>query len=188
MAISQARKLWSVEEYERMIELGLITEDDRVELIRGEILEMAASGTRHMSCVTNLDGIFHELLGRSVVISVQNSILLPNNSMPEPDVALLRGKRGTYARRRPTVDDVLLLVEVSDSTLGSDRRGKLPLYAEAGIAEVWLVNPENELIEVYSEPVDGQYRSKRLVGRGERVALPAGLQGSVSVDEVLEAE
>lgn len=186
MAVSLARKLWSIDEYEQMIEKGILDKYDRVELIRGEIVEMAPIGVRHAACVTNLEALFHTLLDKeTATVYGQNPVQLPVASEPEPDVALLKGHRSLYRHRRPTAEDVLLLVEASDSTLATDRRVKLPLYAEANIGEVWLVNLDKDVVEVYSEPVGGKYEKMALVGRGEMLALPGGLRGQISVDEVL---
>lgn len=184
MAVSLARKLWTIDKYEQMIEKGILDEDDRVELVGGEIVETAPIGIRHAACVIALEELFRELLGKTVTVSGQNPVRLPNNSEPEADVALLKGPRKLYTRRRPTVGDVLLLVEVSDTTRGTDRGVKVPLYAEAGIPQVWIVNLDEDLIEVYSEPAGGQYRRASRVGRGGMLALPDGLEGSISVDEV----
>ncbi len=186
MAVSLALKLWTVKEYEQMIEKGILDEDDRVELIRGEIVEMAAIGVRHAACVNNLNTLFHELLdSETVTVSVQNPVLLLRDSEPEPDVALFRGHRSLYKNRRPIAEDVLLLVEVADSTLATDRRVKVPLYAEAGIPDAWLVNVDKDVIEVYSEPADGKYQKMALARRGETLAFPGGLPGAISVDQVL---
>jgi Uma2 family endonuclease len=178
-------KLWSIDEYERMIEKGILDGDSRVELIRGEVIEMTPIGVRHAGCVINLQALFHSLLGDRVVVSVQNPIRLPNDSEPQPDVALLNGPRSRYSRQRPTAEDALLLIEVSDTTLSSDRAIKLPLYAEAEIANVWLINLNDDVIEVYSEPEHGNYRKVAYVGRGESLALPGGLPGMLTVDEIL---
>lgn len=185
MAVDLAHKLWTIDEYEQMIELGILDKDDRVELIRGEVVDMAPIGLRHAACVVALEELFHELLGKTVTISVQNPVRLPDNSQPQPDVAILKSPRQRYTRRRPTVEDILLLVEVSDSTLGTDRSVKIPLYAEAGIPEVWIVNLDKDVIEVYSQPTGKRYERTNTAGRGETLALPGGLAGSISVDEVL---
>ncbi|MBF6614552.1 MAG: Uma2 family endonuclease [Chloroflexi bacterium] len=185
VAIELARKLWTIEEYEEIIEKGILDKYDHVELIRGEIVNMAPIGMRHVVCVARLDSLFHKLPEREVAIFVQSPIQLQNNSMPEPDVALLRGPLGAFAHRRAIAQDVILLVEVADSTLATDRSVKVPLYAEAVVTEVWIVNLDEEVIEVYSEPEGGKYGSVRRLGRGEEVALPAELEGSVRVEEVL---
>ena len=186
MAISLPRKLWTVDEYELMIEKGILDEDDNVELIKGEIVEMAPIGLRHAGCVTALQTLFHDLVGEMATVSVQNPVQLPDDSEPQPDIALLKGGWRSFMHKRPTASDVLLLVEVSDSTLAADRGVKLPLYAEAGIREVWIVNLDNDVIEAYSQPSGGKYTTAALMGRGQSLALPAGLPGQISVDEVLE--
>jgi Uma2 family endonuclease len=186
MAISLPRKLWTVEEYESMIEKGILNKYHHVELIKGEVVNMARIGLRHASCVTNIQALLHESLNNQVAtIMVQNPVLLPNESEPQPDVAVVKGHRSLYKERRPTVADLLLLVEVADSTLGTDRAIKVPLYAEAGIPEVWLVNLDKSLVEVYSRPEEGKYSNLSLVRRGETLALPGGLPGVISVDEAL---
>jgi Uma2 family endonuclease len=185
MLTGLARKLWTIDEYERMIEEGILDKDDRVELIKGEVVEMTPIGVRHAACVTNLEALFYKLPESLVTVRGQNPIQLPDDSEPQPDVVLLKGHRSLYARRRPTADDVILLVEVSDSTLRIGRNVKLPLFANAGIPEVWIVNLEEDVIEVYSEPTDNVYQKVWVAGKGSSVPLPGGLVGAVSVDEVL---
>lgn len=185
MATGLARKLWSIEEYERMIELGILGKDDHVELIRGEIVEKAPISTHHAACVMRLGEIFHGLSQRTVIISIKNPIQFLTNSVPEPDVALLKRRNDHYANQRPTANDVLLLVDVSDSTTATDRRDKIPLYAEAGIPEVWLVNVDEGVIEVFANPVGGAYMETRRASSGEELALPGELQGKISVGEGL---
>ncbi|MGA7733573.1 MAG: Uma2 family endonuclease [Chloroflexia bacterium] len=185
MAVTLVRKRWTFDEYEKMIEAGVLTRDDRVELIRGEIVEMAAIGPRHMTCVILFHEALYDVLGKSVLVSTQNAIRLPGDSVPEPDIAVLKRRPEIYARQLPSVDDVLLVVEVADSTLKSDREVKVPLYAEAGIAEVWLVNLEADTVEVYSQPVDGRYESKRVVTRDEKIAVPGSTNGEINLDSVM---
>lgn len=185
MVIELPRKLWTVDEYELMIEKGVLTGDDRVELIRGEIVQMAPIGPRHAVCVRRLDDLFHDLLQKTVIVSVQSPVRLPDDSEPQPDLALLRRRPDEYAGGHPTAEDILLLIEVSDTTLATDRAAKVPLYAEAGIAEVWLVNLENDGVEVYSELVGGRYTKVDFVGRGQRLRMPSGLVGEIEVDDIL---
>jgi len=177
--------MWTIDEYELMIERGILNENERVELIRGEIVKMAPIGIRHAACVTRLQEIFYNLLHQSVTVSIQNPIKLPNNSEPEPDVALLERRSDQYAQRRPTAHDVLLLIEVADTTLATDRSEKVPLYAEAGIQAVWLVNLDKGMVEVYLNPMGKSYQEVHHAGRGQRLSLPGGLQGEISVAEIL---
>lgn len=180
-----ARKLWSIDEYELMIEKGVLNENTRVELIHGEIVEMAPIGLRHGACVTALEELFHEALGRSVTISVQNPVQLYDESEPEPDLALLKRRTDAYATKRPTAEDVLLVVEVADTTLATDRTVKVPLYADAGIPEVWLVNVDELTMEVYSGSAAGKYSSTTTARLGSSLRLPGGLTGAIAVSAVL---
>src|SRR5438046_2761083 len=120
MAVELIRKLWTVDEYEEMIEKGILDKYDRVELIRGEIVEMVPIGARHATCVRRFEELFHESLGRTVIISVQSPILLHDNSEPQPDLALLERRTDEYSHEHPKAEDVLLIVEVADTTLATD--------------------------------------------------------------------
>lgn len=186
MAVSLPRKLFTTAEYERLMERGVFNEEVHVELIRGGIVEMTPIGFRHVGVIINLEGLFGSLVGSgNVAVSTQNALWLPNNSVPQPDMALLKVPRTRYVRQRPTAGDVLLLIEVSDSTLAYDRGVKMSLYAEAGIAKAWIVNLVQDVIEAYSQPSLGSYTQTQTYGRGMPVSLPAELEGAVSVDEVL---
>lgn len=179
------RHLFSIDDYERMIEAGILGKDDRVELIKGDIIEMAALGEPHEACVRRLSKLLERRAGDVAMVSIQNSIRIPtNNSQPQPDVALLRLRDDFYSSRRPTPDDVLLLIEVAESSLRRDRKDKVPIYAEAGISEVWVVDLKHSVIEVYSDPIEGGYRHIRRAGRGETLRLPVRADVSIAVDEV----
>lgn len=179
-----ARKLWSIDEYELMIEKGVLNENTRVELIHGEIVEMAPIGLRHAACVIRLTALFQKALDETAMVSVQNPIKLHADSEPQPDLALLKRRTDAYATKRPTAEDVLLVVEVADTTLATDRTVKVPLYAEAGIPEVWLVNVDELTIEVYSGPAAGKYSSTTTARLGSTVTLPGGLVGAIVVSAV----
>jgi Uma2 family endonuclease len=145
-----------------------------VELIDGEIIEMAAIGIPHADAVATLTDLAAELVGRDVRISVQNPVHLGPRTEPQPDIALVRRRR--YRASHPTLADIFLLVEVADSTLAYDRNIKLPMYAAAGIAETWLVDLNHGTIERHTEPRDGRYSRIAIAGRGEVLAstiLPA---------------
>lgn len=185
MAIQLQRKLFTIEEYERMIATGVLAEDDRLELIRGEIVEMTPIGLEHIVCVLRLDHLFGGLVAKSAHTSVQNPIRLPNGSRPQPDVTILKWRDDFYAGKHPDAEDVLLLIEVADSTLETDRGVKVPLYAEAGIPETWIINLPERVVEVYSGPSAGAYGKIRHARRGDSLPLPAGLEGVVRVDDIL---
>jgi Uma2 family endonuclease len=184
MAI-ETRKHFTVAEYYKMAEAGILTEDDRVELIRGEIIEMSPIGSRHAGCVKRVAALLYRYAGQAAIVSVQDPIHLDDFSEPQPDVALLAPRSDYYSESHATPPEILLLVEVADTSIAYDRRDKLPLYAEFGIGDVWLVNLNEELIEVYSDPVAGTYQSIRKAARGETIALPGFPGQHLSVDDIL---
>ena len=168
-----ARKLFTVHEFHRMGEAGILHEDDRVELIGGEIVQMAAIGTRHFTCVNALTRLLVRAVGDEAIVSVQNPVRLDEHNEPQPDLAVIRAR--SYRESLPTPEDVLLLIEVSDTTLAYDRNVKLPLYARSGIPEVWIVDLTDETIERHTEPSGNDYRHTEKVRRGETfesAALP----------------
>ena len=181
------RHLITLDEYEQMCEAGVFGPETRVELIRGEIVDMAPPGPEHEDSVTGLHIRFFERVHKRALVWPQgNSIRLPNsNSRPQPDVTLLRWRDDLYRGKSPTADDVILLVEVAHSSLKYDLGIKLALYAEAGIPEYWVVNLVKNVVEIYSDPSSGQYQSVRKVGRGEMLQLPGGLEGSIAAVDVL---
>jgi len=177
------RRRFTVHDYHRMGEAGILHEDDRVELIEGEIVEMAAIGTRHFACVNGLTRLLIMNVGDEAIVSVQNPVRLNEHTEPQPDLTVIRPR--DYRLSLPVPEDVLLLIEVSDTTLAYDRGVKLPLYARAGIREVWIVNLPGETIERYTSPsADGYLRTdqKRRGQTLESIALPGLIP---SVDEVL---
>jgi Uma2 family endonuclease len=182
MVAPVARRRFTVDDYERMAEAGILAEDDRVELIAGEIVEMSPIGDRHVGCVNVLADLLWDVVGREALISVQNPIRLSADGEPQPDIALLR--RGA-PRAVPTPEDVLLVIEVADSSRDYDRTVKLPLYAAAGIRETWLVDLVAEVVERHTDPHDGVYRRVASAGRGESLqstVLPAVI---LAVDAIL---
>ncbi len=169
MAVEVHRKLFTVGEYHRMLESGILSEDDRVELVEGEIIEMAAKGSRHAACVKRITDFFYRHARQSAIVSVQDPIRISANSELEPDVALLRLRDDLYANSHPEGNDVLLVVEVSDTTLGYDRGVKLGLYARANILEVWVVNLPGDIIEIYTQPEGSKYQLSKQVRRGDSI-------------------
>jgi Uma2 family endonuclease len=168
-----------------MLDAGILTEDDRVELIEGEIIQMAPIGSRHAACVSRLNQLFSREVGERTIVSVQNPIRLGEHSEPEPDVTLLRPKPDFYASAHPTPADVLLVVEVADTSMEYDREVKIPLYARAGVSEVWLVDLTGNVVELFSGPSGDSYREVRRVAAGQTLS-PAALTGlTIPVDQVL---
>jgi Uma2 family endonuclease len=177
------RRRFTVHDYHRMGEAGILHEDDRVELIEGEIVEMAAIGTRHFTCVNHLTRLLVRGVSDDAIVSVQNPARLDEHSELQPDLTVLRVR--DYRESLPMPEDVLLLIEVSDTTLAYDRGVKLPLYARAGIREVWIVDLPNEAIERYADPsTDGYQRTER-VRRGEVLAPLALPELVLPVGDVL---
>lgn len=185
MSVQIAKHWFTVAEYNRMGETGILTEDDRVELVEGEIIEMSPIGRRHAACVGRLTNLLGRLLAEKAIVWVQNPIVLNDYSEPQPDVALLRRRDDFYENSLPTPDDVLLVVEVADTTVEYDRQIKVPLYARAGIAEVWIVNLVDEQIEIHAQPAGEAYQSKRVARRGETINSPGAFNLTLGVDDIL---
>ena len=145
--------------YHKMAELAIFQERDRVELIKGEIIEMSPVGTRHASCVNKLNQLLGKKLPQETIISVQNPIVLTNNSEPQPDLVILKYRPDFYANEHPHPEDILLLIEVSDSSIEYDQNVKIPLYAENQISEVWLVNLNDNCVEIHQKRYQNYYQS-----------------------------
>lgn len=180
-----ARHRFTVAEYRAMAEAGIFGEDDRVELIEGEIYDMPPIGPEHGFSTKMLGNYFVRRLGEAIWLSVQDPLHLDDGSEPQPDIALLRPAPDQYRGRHPTGHDVVLVVEVSSSTLAFDRGRKLPLYARHGIPEVWIVNLIDGLIETYADPAEDQYRDHWVRRRGEELAPQAFPDCRLAVDQVL---
>lgn len=164
---------FTVDDYEQMIHHGILTENDPVELIRGEIVDKMPLGDQHIACVNRQTRLLVRKLGDLAIVSVQNPIRLPD-SQPEPDFALLQPREDFYASGKPLPADVWLLIEVADTTLDYDRDVKRSLYAEAGISEYWIVNLVDQCLEVYRQPQpDGTYRDAQTLRRGQQVNIQA---------------
>ena len=167
------RRKLSVEAYHDLAKAGHLTEDDRVELIEGEIIEMAPIGGPHLNIVNRLTRFFVLALGERGVVSPQNPVTLPRYSEPQPDLAILKPAFDSFPTKVPEASDVLLLVEVADTTLAYDRGTKLPLYAKHGISEVWIVDVQRRRIEAYREPSAEGYGRKIEIAANESLAMQA---------------
>lgn len=149
MAIPVPRWKFTIGDYERMGEAGILGPDDRVELVDGEVVEVAPIGSRHAACVNRVNRLLSDRTGDLAVVSVQNPIRLGDLSQPQPDLALLVPRADYYASHHPEVADVLLVVEVSWSTGAYDRLVKMPLYARHGVRQSWLVDLDGGSVELY---------------------------------------
>ena len=184
MTVQLLRRKFTVEQFHKMAESGILNEDDRVELILGEIIEMAAIGIKHAACRRRLNSFLHQKLGNKVIISIQNSVVLNEFSELQPDVALLKPREDFYASAHPQPKDVFLIIEVADTTIKYDREVKIPLYAQEGVVEVWLIDINLECVEVFREPVNGSYQKVENFGRGDLV-IQAFENVNIDVDEIL---
>ncbi|MDP9383008.1 MAG: Uma2 family endonuclease [Chloroflexota bacterium] len=183
MATEIARKQFTVDEYHRMADAGILTEDDRVELIRGEIIQLSPIGGRHAACVTELNWLLTRQLGEEVRVSVQNPIRIDEYGEPEPDLAVIRARN--YAGDLPKPEDVLLLIEVADMSVSYDRDLKIPMYARAGIPESWLMDLADGAIERHSEPSEGGYRLVVRARRGQTLESTVLPSLTLKVDTLL---
>jgi Uma2 family endonuclease len=183
---AQTKHRFSVKEYYRMAETGLLQPDARVELLNGEIIDMSPIGPFHGGLVKRLGRIFNLKAKGRWIVSTQDPLRLDGHSEPEPDVMLLKPDGGDYTSRHPQPEDVFLLIEVSDATIEYDRTEKLPAYGRAGVAEVWIVNLNELAIEIYREPHFAGYGSKGILRAGSQAAPLAFPDAIVDVAELLK--
>ncbi|MBV6625635.1 MAG: Uma2 family endonuclease [Rivularia sp. (in: Bacteria)] len=186
-------KRFTIDEYHRLIELDFFAEGDRIELIRGELIQMAAKGTFHSVCSSILCRQLDRLLGDKAVIRGQDPITLLNNSEPEPDVVIARGKDEDYLAHHPYVENILLVIEISDSTLEYDQTTKLTLYAETGIIYYWIINLQVRQLECYSQPYqDNQgefnYLNKQIFLPNNSVSIPRFEDASLELSRIFPSE
>ncbi|HEX8143181.1 MAG TPA: Uma2 family endonuclease [Pyrinomonadaceae bacterium] len=184
--VQQLAKHWiTVDEYERMGEAGIFRPDSRLELLEGSIYEMSSIGSRHAACVSFLGNILNRQFGDRFIVRSQDPIRLDDFSEPQPDIAILHWRDDFYRHAHPAPADVLLVIEVADTTVDSDLRIKIPLYAKAGISEAWLINLPAERIETCAEPAGGAYQIIKQIKRGEEARSHAIPELIVSAEAVL---
>ncbi|MCG5056815.1 MAG: Uma2 family endonuclease [Limnoraphis sp. WC205] len=192
MAIATPKR-FTVAEYHRLTELGFFTEDDRVELISGEFFDMAAKGTPHAVCETRLERELYKLIGDKATLRGQQPIILSSNSEPEPDRVIVVNREDDYLSSHPTAEDILLLIEISDSSLDYDQGVKLRVYAENNIKEYWIFNLIDYQLECYSEPYQKLdqsfgYRRKLIMLPNESVILPGFPELSLELSKVFPSQ
>lgn len=180
---------FTVNEYHRLIELNFFQTDERVELIRGEIVKMAAKGTAHAVCNTRLMTKLVILINERAIIRGQEPIILPSNSEPQPDVAIVKNRDDDYLSSHPQPQDILLVIEISDSSLNYDQDVKLSLYAEAQINNYWIFNLIDDHLETYTEPYQEhngifRYRNKRIFLKDELVLVPGFNDIYINLSEI----
>jgi Uma2 family endonuclease len=185
MAITVNTRKFTVDEYHLMFNAGVLTERDRTELIAGEIINMSPIGFKHASCVARLGQLFTlKLLDLAVVFS-QNPVKLNNNSEPQPDLAILKYRADFYNQQLPQKEDVLLIIEVADSTLQFDQNIKIPLYENAQIPEVWIIDLNNNILEIYRDLREGKYQEIRKITTKENISMIALPEIILSSTEIL---
>jgi Uma2 family endonuclease len=176
------RHRFSAEDFHRMAEAGILSEDDRVELIRGEVVELSPVGKRHMAALKRLmDALFPLQLERRALLQVQDPLRLSPDTEPQPDLVLLAYREDFYRDRMPEGQDALLVVEVADTSLNHDLEVKLPLYAQAGVPQVWVVDLVRDRVHVFRNPKGEAYQEARVLEDGELEVLSL----KVPVKEVL---
>jgi Uma2 family endonuclease len=186
MAVPNLKRLVSIDEYRRMAETGIFSEGERLELIRGEIVEMTPIGNPHATCVRRLNHQLTLRFGSRALVDVQNPVALPHEqSAPQPDVVVLRPRDDFYKARMPEPGDVLLIVEVADSSVAYDRKVKIALYVEAGIPESWLADLGADAIFAYRKPSPAGYQEVREYRRGEWISPAAFPDERFLVDDLL---
>ena len=177
----------TVDEYYRMAEIGVLAPDARVELIEGEIIDMAPIDSEHASVVDQLTHLLVRAAGDRAIVRVQGSVRLSHITEPEPDVAVLKPRADYYRHEHPHGDDILLLVEVSDSSLHYDRDVKVPLYARYGVAEVWIVDLQHDCLLTYRDRANGQYRTATSTAHPGLTALTSLPDISIDLGKLFDA-
>jgi Uma2 family endonuclease len=185
MAAQGSRRLFTVNEYYRMGDAGILTGDDRVELIEGEVVRMTAIGNDHAACVDRLHQLFSRSVADRAVVRVQSPIRLSEFSEPQPDLALLQPRADFYATAHPGPQDVLLVVEVVDSSTGIERLTKMTLYSRCGIPEAWLVHVHEDGVETHRGPTPHGYCEVKCLGRGSHMTVEALPDLTFAVDDIL---
>jgi Uma2 family endonuclease len=186
MVNTQIRLLTSADYYQ-MMESGIIREGERVELILGQIFTMAAKGTRHTVSTTKLLKELLGLVADRAVVRCQDPITLPNNSEPEPDIVIARLRSDDYVNSHPSPADIILVIEVADSTIKFDRETKAPLYAAAGINEYWIVNLIDDRLEIYRQPEGSIYASIEIITPPRSMILPQFSEISLNIGDFFPA-
>ncbi len=181
----QPRRLrFSVDEYYKMIELGMLKDYEKAEIIDGELIQKMTIGDRHAAVVNILNRFFVKNVSDEVLVSIQNPLRITDYNEPEPDI-VLSDLTKYDGKRHPRPEEVILVIEVSDATLKYDRDVKLPLYAEAGISEVWIINLKKNIVEVHQNPFEDIYQTTGIFKSGETIKSDVLPNFSLEVDKIL---
>jgi Uma2 family endonuclease len=186
MATPALRRQFTVHDYARMRETGILTEDDRVELLDGEIYLMSPLGSLHIAIVNRLNKLLMRLVGDDAILSIQNSVQLNDYSEPQPDVAILSPRDDYYDQALARPDDIILLIEVADTSIDYDRDQKLPRYAASNITEVWIIDVDQRVIEQYLQPMQGQYTQINKVLFGNSILSKTMHQIAFTTEQIFQ--
>ncbi|MGH9323620.1 MAG: Uma2 family endonuclease [Vicinamibacteria bacterium] len=171
MSVSLSRRLFTTKEFREMIEAGVFQEDDRLELVDGEILEMAPIGSRHAACVRKLNLLLRKV-GERALVDVQNPLGISDLNDFYPDVVLLRPPAKDYVKAIPRAGDTILVIEVAETTLRFDRTIKKPRYAAAGVPELWIIDLEGSRVWIHRQPLEGDYGEVFEARSGDVLKVP----------------
>jgi Uma2 family endonuclease len=185
MLVQAPRRLFTVDQFHQMAEAAIFSEDDRVELLAGEIVDMTPIGSRHAGCVTVLTHLFAPHVGEAFQLRIQHPVQLDDYSEPQPDLALVKPRGDFYRDGHPRATDVLLLIEVADTSVEIDRAEKIPLYAASGVPEVWLVDLNANHVDVYRDPTRSAYLKHETAMRGGSLRPAALSHIELSADDVI---
>lgn len=179
------KRPFTIDEYYRLAEAGILGPDEKVELINGEIFQLSPIGPRHAGVVNQLSHLLREMEGWIHVLAIQNPVRLSSYSEPEPDISVLKSRADFYKSAHPVPTDVILLVEVAETTFEYDSKVKLPLYAKERIPEYWIIDLERDRILVHTNPQGSTYQTQRIYQRGDLLSSSV-LPGGLPVDEILD--
>ena len=183
--VELARRRFTAAEFLRLVEIGVLAEGDRVELIQGDLIEMSPIYITHIATLNRLVWLLSNALGKQVILSVQNPVQLSEDNLPQPDVAIFRFQEEFYSEQHAKPEDILLIIEVADTSLRYDQRVKSKLYGTAGIADYWIVNLPERQIEVYREPRPNGYRTVTTYAPGETLSPLAFPDVVLQVEQIM---
>jgi Uma2 family endonuclease len=186
MTAMPVRKIFTVREYNQMIDAGVFIGNSNYELINGEIVSKIRKAQLCNGCINRLSALLVQQLSEKAILSVRNAVSIGEISEPEPDVSILKYREDFYETAKATEKDVLLLIEVSDSTMSYDRRVKIAMYAQANIPEVWLVNLSRKIVEVYTQPEDGKYKVVGKLGKSHLITPKLLPELTVKISDIIK--
>jgi Uma2 family endonuclease len=185
VSIQLTPRRFTAAEYGQMIEAGVFGQDERLELIDGEIVEMSPIGDRHAACVRRLIAVLSRHFADRAIVDAQDPIVVDVAYAPQPDAALLRLRPDFYASGTPSAADCLVVIEVADTSAEYDRQVKVPRYARGGVAELWLIDLERDLVVVYRDPDGDSYQHVQVFRRGDTIRVHALPEPAVRVDDII---